>query len=182
MVVTWVVWGWDVGGFTRWVVTSCGSLTHKLSHNKFPTDGALVGARSYNPNAHVAHIGLDDHIWSIYNVNGPTPPPTPPKSVVVDSSSSTSAFLHAFKWPGLVCQWGSGGIYFLFSPSGKLKTPVLTPTTKTRTRRDLNLNNALRKRKRTTWTELNWTAFLPSLFTHLIRSYSEAIPKRFRSS
>jgi hypothetical protein len=37
----------------------CGSLTN-WSHNKFPTDGALVGAPSRNPNAYVAHIGLDD--------------------------------------------------------------------------------------------------------------------------
>jgi hypothetical protein len=69
----------------------------------------------------------------------------------------------------------SGGIYFLFSPSGKLKTVVLIPTSKTLTRRDLNLNNALRKRK--TPPELKSLSAEPLHTPHskLIRSYSEAV-------
>jgi len=110
-------------------------------------------------------------------------PLPPPQSVVVDSSSSTSAFLHAVEWLGFVCQWVQGVSTFYFPPQVSLKTNVLIPTSKTLARRDLNLNNALRKRKRPpelNWTELN-SPFLPSLFAHLIRSYSEAIPKQLVS-
>jgi hypothetical protein len=185
MVVTWVVWGWDVGGFTRWVVTSCGSLTHKLSHNKFPTDGALVGARSHNPNAHVAHVGLNDHIWSIKRIclimwMGPHPPPTPPSQSLWILHPPRQHFCMLFSDEDWSVSEVQGVSTFYFPPSGKLKTLVLIPTSKTRTRRDLNLNNALRKRKRTIWTELNWTE-QPFCRASSHTSF-EAIPKRFRSS
>jgi hypothetical protein len=123
-----------------------------------------------------------------HNVNGPTPPPTPPSQSLWILHPPRQHFCMLFSDEDWSVSEVQGVSTFYFPPSGKLKTLVLIPTSKTRTRRDLNLNNALRKRKRTTWTELNWTAQfslsaepLHTPHSKLFRSYSEAIPKQLLS-